>query len=218
MRALEGASHGNHLLFGALANRLDLFLELEIVGMIHAQIATHIGQLFLEIGAIVFQQLYVAALEDIGQFGQGLRAALECGDGDCGTRARLCRLTLQGDQTCRQLLQAHVLDIEPFVDRHDLIGALIVAELSLRTVEAFAQFLHALIEPDRLLAGRLDAQFEVGIDIGLGELIGQQGRKLRVLAGIADLQHRRLARGFDLELRDEQIGDPFTQGGRDFAV
>src|SRR5438105_5006544 len=74
-----------------------------------------------------------------------------------------------------------------------------LCELRLRILQVGAQALELLVEPDRCLARRRNAQLEHRVDIGLGIRVGDRGGPARIGAGEARLDDAAL-RGLRLEI------------------
>ena len=88
------------------------------------------------------------------------------------TTCRFGREGLQGQDLRRQLVQLDILDVEALVAGDDAVALLETGETALRLLQRFTGVLGANVEKGRVLARRVDAQFERSLQIGLHEGVG----------------------------------------------
>jgi hypothetical protein len=85
-------------------------------------------------------------------------------------------------------------------------------DAALRGFELVAGFLRTVLEEGLVVARRVDAQLQRGVDVGLHEGVGQRGREARVGGAVGDDDHAALARGLDFHAALEHRAKPAFDG------
>lgn len=168
----------------------DLGFELLDLRMILAEVAADLRKLRFGPGDFGFEALDQRVLQD---FEREFAGAALLPAGGVGT------LGLGSGELHGQVVEAGGFVVHhAFVGNDDAFFLLVGGKAGLGFFEVGAQAFLALFKPGAVLAGRLDAHFDGGVDIGLGKGVGNGGGKNRVGAGEAHADHIALAGRLDV--------------------
>ena len=184
------------------AQRLQFRLGAQGLRVVLAEDDIAFLQLGLQPGDVGLEAVDQRALHDLGH-GIGLGVlALALAVGGLGLDLR---------QLARSFIELGRFIVQPFVGRDQAVRLLIARECGQCLVQPLARSLALLVEETRILACRCQLQVEVDVQVGLRKRVRHGGGKVRVGAGVADVDDIALTRGFHFQVLLQQGRQPQQQ-------